>query len=226
MKIILYLCILLFLYPHFLSASEIRQALIIGNSGYSGNAELKNPVNDANLMTDTLKNHGFEVTVHLDADYRTMKNAIQKFSVELNENSIGLFYFAGHGMEINGRNYLIPVGANLDEANVEFESIDAARILKSFELANNGLNMLILDACRNNPYKKSDFRSLHSRGLVRIPAPKGTLILYATQPGNVAEDGIKDNGLFTDHLVRSININGLKIEDVFKQAAINVNKFE
>ncbi|QEP42480.1 PEGA domain-containing protein [Ectothiorhodospiraceae bacterium BW-2] len=206
------------------ATAQSRHALVIGNANYDGSAELKNPLNDARLMEKTLKQYGFKVSTHLNANRRTMKEAIQQFTRKLDQESIGLFYYAGHGLEVNGRNYLIPVGASIStEADVEFESIDAGRILKSFEVANNGLNMLILDACRNNPFSRG-FRSVETQGLAKMAAPKGSLILYATQPGNVASDGAEDNGLFTQNLVASINTPGLAIEEVFKQTAIEVNQ--
>jgi hypothetical protein len=204
-------------------SAQTRTALVIGNAAYA-DQPLKNPVNDARLMADTLKRQGFEVTTRLNANRRDMKEAIQSFIARLDKNSIGLFYFAGHGLEVKGRNYLVPVNASIaSEADVEFEAIDAGRVLGGFEVANNGLNMLILDACRNNPYSRG-FRGGDSRGLQPMRPASGSLVLYATEPGQVADDGAgAKNGLFTANLVKAINTPGLKIEDVFKHTAIEVH---
>jgi uncharacterized caspase-like protein len=152
-----------------------------------------------------------------------MIEAIRKFTSSLDEQSVGLFYFAGHGIEFGGDNYLIPVDANIvNEADVEFESINAGGVLSGLKQSNNGLNLVILDACWNNPYARS-FRSA-SRGLSRMQPASGSLILYATEPGNVASDGTGDNGVFTTHFVDAINQDGLSIEKVFKITARNVSK--
>jgi hypothetical protein len=152
-----------------------------------------------------------------------MIEAIRTFTGSLEEESVGLFYFAGHGIEFAGNHYLIPVDANIEsEADVEFESINAGRVLASLKQSNNGLNLVVLDACRNNPYVKS-FRS-SSRGLSRMQPVSGSLILYATEPSSVAADGDGDNGVFTKHLVDAINQHGNKIEEIFKITARNVNK--
>jgi formylglycine-generating enzyme required for sulfatase activity len=205
-------------------AAQNRTALVIGNSDYAVQP-LKNPVNDARLMAETLTRQGFDVTTRINVNRRGMKEAIQSFIAKLDNNSVGLFYFAGHGLEVQGRNYLVPINASIaSEADVEFEAIDAGRVLSGFEVANNGLNMLILDACRNNPYSRG-FRSGNSRGLQPMRPASGSLVLYATEPGEVADDGVgADNGLFTAKLVQAINTPGLKIEDVFKQTAIEVHQ--
>ena len=203
-------------------AKSERVALVIGNSDYT-KGQLKNPVNDATLMTRTLQSKGFRVTTLKNGTRRQMIEAIRDFTGNLEEDSVGLFYFAGHGIEIGGNNYLIPVDANIEiEADVEFESINAGRVLAGLKQSNNGLNLVVLDACRNNPYAKS-FRS-SSRGLSRMKPTSGSLILYATEPGSVAADGRGNNGVFTTHLVNAINQDGLSIEKVFKATARNVNK--
>ncbi|MFT5221235.1 MAG: putative caspase-like protein [Planctomycetota bacterium] len=204
------------------SAAQSRTALVIGNSNYPA-AGLKNPVNDARLMTQTLINKGFVVTTLLDAGKREMKESIRSFTRSLDEDSVGLFYFAGHGIEIDGNNYLIPVDAEIgSETDVEFEGVNAGRILSGLKRANNGLNLVVLDACRNNPYSRS-FRST-SRGLSRMQPASGSLILYATEPGSVAADGKGDNGVFTEHLVNAINRKGFSIEKVFKITARDVSR--
>jgi hypothetical protein len=206
-----------------LVAKQNRVALVIGNASYK-DAPLDNPRNDATDMANKLKKFGFEVEKLIDANERSMKRAINRFGKKLQQkNTVGLFYFAGHGVQVKGNNYLLPIGADINsEADVEFEAVNAARVLSQMSLADNGLNMLILDACRNNPYARS-FRS-STRGLARMEAPSGSLILYATSPGNVAADGTGRNGLFTEKLMKSMDKQGLKIEDVFKQTAIAVSQ--
>jgi uncharacterized caspase-like protein len=165
-----------------------RIALVIGNSAYE-DGRLKNPVNDAADIAQSLSNKGFDVTRILNADKRQLKDAINQFTGRINtRNTVGLFYFAGHGMEVNGQNYLIPVDADIQSGgDVEYEAVNAGRLLSGMREAGNGLNLVILDACRNNPYSRSS-RSA-TRGLTRMSPPSGSLVLYATEPGSIAEDG-------------------------------------
>ncbi len=129
-----------------------RKALVIGNAAYK-NYPLKNPVNDADAMATALRRNNFQVQLLKNTNLRKMKNAIRSFGRDLQKGDTGLFYFAGHGIQYNGSNYLIPVGAIIeDEADVEYEAFDAGRILSKMELAGNDVNIVILDACRNNPF--------------------------------------------------------------------------
>lgn len=200
-----------------------RIALVIGNSAYA-DAPLRNPVNDARLMSDTLRRLGFEVIVETDADQKTMKRAIQAFGEQLDASGpegIGLFYYAGHGVQSAGTNYLIPVNALIGrEADLEIEAVSADWVLTQMEFARNNLNIVVLDACRNNPFARS-FRSA-SRGLARMDAPSGSLLAYATAPGDVASDGEGANSPYTGALVRAMSTPGLKVEEAFKQVRINV----
>ncbi|MEN8190243.1 MAG: caspase family protein, partial [Thermodesulfobacteriota bacterium] len=199
-----------------------RVALVIGNGAY-GTSPLKNPVNDAVDMTRLLKSLDFEVIAKTDVNKKEMVEALNSFSSKLKKSKIGLFYFAGHGMQINGRNYLIPVRVEVaDEGDVEFEAVDAARIISKMKSAENMLNMVILDACRNNPFQRS-FRS-SSQGLARMDAPKGTIIAYATSPGAVAADGQGRNGVFTKHLLDAMAVSNLDIQNVFNEAGMAVMK--
>ena len=142
-----------------------------------------------------------------------MKKAIDSFGERIKSGGVGLFYFAGHGVQVDGRNYLVPVNADIETENdVEYESIDTGRVLAKMEDANNGMNIMILDACRNNPYASS-FRSI-SNGLATLNAPSGTFIAYATSPGNVAADGEGDNGIYTGYLIRHLNSKDLSIENL------------
>ncbi len=202
-----------------------RYALVIGNSHYGRDlGNLSNPVNDASDMARLLKKKDFNVIKLTNATKKEMAQGIRRFTKQLQQKqAVGLFFFAGHGVEVGGRNYLIPVKANIEtEAEVEFESIDSGRVMKGMELAGNNLNMIILDACRNNPYARS-FRSA-SRGLAKSNPPKGSLILYATSPGEVASDGAGRNGLFTQHLLKAIDTPNITVEKVFKKTANGVYK--
>jgi uncharacterized caspase-like protein len=144
-------------------------------------------------MAQTLKGLGFEVIARENIDYREMRRVIIEFGDRLQAGGVGLFYYAGHGVQVAGRNYLIPVGAQIkSESEVEVESIDVANVLARMETARNRLNIVVLDACRDNPFGRS-FRSA-TRGLASIDAPIGTMIAYATAPGRVAADGAGANG--------------------------------
>jgi TPR repeat protein len=199
-----------------------RVALVIGNSAYEHTSPLKNPVNDANLMADSLTEAGFEVTKILDADYRTIKKAMLEFGRSLrNSPEAGLFYFAGHGIQVRGKNYLVPVNAKIsDEDEVDLEAIDVNSFLRVMDSSSSAINIVVLDACRNNPFARS-FRSA-TRGLASVDAPKGTYVAYATAPGSVASDGRGKNSPYSVALAKAIKIRGLTIEQVFKHARRSV----
>ena len=197
-----------------------RYALVIGNSAYQ-TAPLTNPVNDAEDMSSTLINMGFTVILKKNADQRTMEDAIRSFGKQLRKGGVGLFYFAGHGMQVDGRNYLIPVDSKIEsESDVKYEAVDAGRVLGKMEDAENQLNIVILDACRNNPFSRN-FRSTET-GLARMDAPRGSLIAYATAPGEIAADGTERNGIFTKYLMKHMVVSNLPIELVLKQTRIDV----
>ncbi len=199
---------------------EKRIALVVGNGSYKS-APLRNTPNDAYDMAETLKNLGFEVIHKKNVGLREMEMAIREFGKRLRNGGIGLFYFAGHGIQLHGRNYLIPVNSKIEtESDVKYEAIDAGRILGKMEDAENDLNIIILDACRDNPFARS-FRS-QQKGLVRMDAPTGTIIAYATAPGMVAADGEGRNGIYTKHLLRKINFHDIPVEQMFKQVRIAV----
>ena len=194
--------------PFLHAATEQRTALVIGNSNYTS-GPLKNPANDAVDMSNTLEKLGFNVILKTNATKREMGKAVEDFDV-------GLFYYAGHGVQVNGVNYLIPVGVKInEETDVEYEAIDAGRILATMRNAKSRINIVILDACRDNPYARS-FRSA-TRGLAIIAnAPMGTIISYSTSPGDVALDGKGRNSPYTSSLLKYIKEPGLTIEQVFK----------
>jgi formylglycine-generating enzyme required for sulfatase activity len=195
--------------------NEKRVALVIGNSAYP-TSPLRNPVNDARAMARTLRGIGFEVLAHENLSQKEMRRAIIEFGDRLGGGGGGLFYFAGHGLQVSGKNYMIPTDAAIkSEREVEVESLDVASVLARMETAQNRLNIVILDACRDNPFGRS-FRS-SARGLASIDAPSGTLIAYATAPGKLARDGEGANGLYTGELLKAMRLPGLKVEDMFKR---------
>lgn len=204
-----------------LSSETKGQALVIGNSRYRHISPLANPANDATDISTALMRLGFEVTLAVDATHKAMEDEILKFGRNLRKGGVGLFYFAGHGVQVSGRNYLIPIDANVDsESDIKFEAVDAGRVLGKMEDAGNGINIIILDACRNNPFA-STFRS-GDRGLAKMEAPTGSILAYSTAPGSVAADGEGRNGLYTAKLLKFINQDGLSIEDCFKKVRIEV----
>ena len=197
-----------------------RFALVIGNGAYNS-APLKNTINDAEDMTKNLRQLGFKVILQKNVDQRKMEDAIRYFGKQLRDGGVGLFYFAGHGMQVNGRNYLIPIDARIEsESDIKYEAVDAGRVLGKMEDAGNQLNIVILDACRNNPFARS-FR-MEQKGLARMDAPTGSLIAYSTAPGEVAADGTEKNGIFTKHLIRHMKTPNLPIEQVLKRVRIDV----
>ena len=203
---------------------ERRLALVIGNSDYKS-APLRNPVNDARAVADALAGTGFAVTLIEDATSATMWRSIRTFGDRLRgAGSVGLFYYAGHGIQVRGRNFLIPVNADLQrEDEVEFQAIDANAILAKMDSAKNGLNLMILDACRNNPFARS-FRA-QSQGLAQMDAPSGTLVAFATSPGAIASDGAGGkNGVYTKHLLANLPRPGVPVELMFKQVRIAVSR--
>jgi tetratricopeptide (TPR) repeat protein len=197
-----------------------RFALVIGNGSYKF-SPLKNPLTDAKDMAQALASFGFEVICKTDLDQNEMKQAIRAFGERIRQGGTGLFYYAGHAVQVDGRNYLIPVGAEIShEHEVEYEAVDVGFLLSQMQEARNQLNIVILDACRNNPFSRK-FRSTNG-GLASINAPSGTLIAYATAPGSVASDGDGRNGLYTQELLKAIRQPALKIEDVFKRVRSGV----
>ena len=205
-----------------LSAAVERHALVIGNANYQS-SPLRNPLNDARDMAAALAGLGFRVHRLLNADARQMEQAIIDFSNRLNEGGVGLFYYAGHGVQARGRNYLIPLQANISsEIQLKHKTIDVGMVLDAMEYANNGVNIVILDACRDNPYGDS-FRT-NTRGLARMESPTGSLIAYATAPGDVAADGDGRNGLFTKHLLQAMQQPGRLVELTFKDVVKGVSR--
>jgi hypothetical protein len=220
--IVFILLIVLMLPLRSFSQSERRIALVIGNGDYE-HAPLKNPINDANDMAAALQNCDFKVMKIINADRRTMRRAIRKFGDEINKGAVGLFYYAGHGIQVDGENYLVPIGAKAyDEDEVKDECLMVSSVLRKMETAGNRLNIIILDACRDNPFGRS-FRS-EMRGLGKMDAPSGSILAYSTAPGSTAADGPDRNGLYTSKLLKHMLRPGLPIERIFKLVRIDVVK--
>lgn len=192
---------------------ERRVALVIGNGSYK-DSPLVNPVNDAQDIAATLRAMNFEVVLGVNLSQEQMELKIQNFGRMISGGGVGLFYYAGHGIQVNGANYLVPVDANITiEEEVKYKSVDAGFVLAQMESARNRLNIIILDACRNYPFARS-FRSTQ-QGLASIDAPSGTLIAYATAPGQVASDGTGRNGLYTQEFLKYVNQPDLSILQIF-----------
>ena len=202
--------------------SENRQALVIGNSEYQYAGRLRNPVNDARAIGSILKQLGFKVTTITNADQRKIERSIRNFGKQLKQNKgVGLFYFAGHGMQFDGENYLLPTDIDPStEEDVRYDAVPLGKLLAQMRAADNGMNVVVLDACRNNPFSRS-FRTFNP-GLAQINAAAGTFISFATAPGQIAADGEGSNGLFTSKLLNHLQTPGLKIEEVFKRTTADV----
>jgi hypothetical protein len=206
-------------------ADPRRVALVIGNGSYRFVAALANSRNDAKLIAATLKRDGFTLVgggPQFDLDKPQFDKAIQTFGTMIEGATVAVFYYAGHGLQIAGTNYLVPVGANpVREADSDFQLVDANHVLHQMRDADTKLNVLILDACRNNPFGGRGLRAVGS-GLAQMQAPSGTFISYATQPGNVAQDGTDGNGPYAKALSAALQQPGLELFQVFNQTGLKV----
>jgi len=199
--------------------SPTKRALVIGNSNYQ-EVPLRNPTNDANDITKTLEELGFWVTKKVNITQQEMEEAIRTFGGQIQRNDIVLFYFSGHGVQVNGINYLLPIGTEFhSEDEIKYNAVAAEMVLDKLEQGGSALNIIILDACRDNPFKR--FRSLQ-KGLAQMSSLVGTLIAYATALGTAAYDGEGNNSPYTKHLLRAMKNPGLKIEELLKQVRIAV----
>lgn len=206
--------------------ADKRVALVIGNSAYQNIPRLENPHNDAILMANALQGLGFTLVggaAQLDLDKAGLDAVIQKFGATLPGAEVGMFYYAGHGVQVRGSNFLVPVGANpTHEADVDFQMVDVGLVLRQMEGSGTRLNLVVLDACRNNPFGGRGLRSSDG-GLAQMRAPEGTLISFATQPGNVALDGEGDSP-FTKALAATIRKPGLDIFQTFNEVGLAVKR--
>ncbi|MCK5067789.1 MAG: caspase family protein [Bacteroidales bacterium] len=198
-----------------------RVALVMGNASYLS-GPLRNTVNDARAMAMALESSGFEVILKENVlSQNDMKKAVREFGMKLKTGGTALFYYSGHGMQVKGFNYLIPTQAVMNiEQEIEYEALDMGFVLAYMESAKSDVNIVILDACRNNPFARS-FRDT-KQGLSSMVAPTGTLIAYSTSPGSVASDGEQENGLYTRALLTHMQQPGVKLEDVFKGVRADV----
>lgn len=212
-----------FIYPALLTAQERRVALVIGNGDYQAATKLINPVNDAADIGEVLAGLGFDVEVRIDADLDTMEKAVLRFGNKLagSTDSVGFFYYAGHGVQSNGENYLIPVDARLSaESMLRIRAIPLQFVLDSIGEAGNKLNIIVLDACRDNPFSwaRSSARGLAVVGI----QPAASIVVYSTSAGKVAQDGTGRNGTFTEELLRHLPTPGLDIMEVLRRTGQDV----
>jgi uncharacterized caspase-like protein len=192
-------------------------ALVIGNATYP-KQPLKNPVNDATDIAAKLKRYGFNVILATDHTNRDIAKALKAFGKLLDSHEVGLFFFAGHGMQIDGHNYLLAIDTDMSsETDAEHSSLSLDKVLKVMEKSKASTKIIILDACRNNPWERRWHRSAATRGLASVYAPKGTIIGFATSPGEVADDGGGRNGTYTEALLQHIDQPDCTIETMFKQ---------
>jgi len=207
--------------------ADKRVALVVGNSAYKNIARLDNPANDAKLMANTLRRLGFTLIgngAQIDLDKAAFDNAAQNFGRQLQGADVGLFYYAGHGVQVSGANYLVPVNANpTREADVDFQMVDVNVVLRQMQGSGTKLNLVVLDACRNNPFVAGSMRAVN-RGLAQMYAPEGTLISYATQPGAVAQDGADGNSPYTKALAQTMGKPGLDIFQAFNEVGVVVKR--
>ncbi len=207
--------------------ADKRVALVIGNSAYQNVSPLPNPKSDATLMAATLGRLGFVLVgggAQIDLDKARFDAAVQNFGNQLIGADVALFYYAGHGIQVRGTNYLVPITANpVRETDVDFQMIDVSLVLRQMEGAGTKLNLVILDACRNNPFGGRGLRSSDG-GLAQIRAPEGTLLSYATQPGNVALDGDDGHSPYTKALVDTMQKPGLDVFQTFNQVGLTVKR--
>jgi uncharacterized caspase-like protein len=229
------LALVTMLFASFASANsgERRVALVIGNSTYK-TGPLKNPTNDAQAVAASLKRLGFDVTLRENTNFRELTDALRQFSTKAVDADVRLLFYAGHGVQAKGRNYLLPVNAEITaEEEIAAKSADLNDVLDRLGESKRGMSIVILDACRNNPFAGNDvvlpdgrrlkYRGTAPTGLARMDAPLGTFLAFSTAPGGVALDNPKEkNSLYTKHLLANIEVSGLPIEQVFKRVRTSV----
>ncbi|MFB0924522.1 MAG: caspase family protein, partial [Vicingaceae bacterium] len=206
---------------------EKRLALVIGNSNYDSIAKLSNPVNDAKLIAKTLESLNFDVILATNLDEDSFMQKIMEFDDIRDNYDVGFVYYAGHGIQIDGNNYLIPTNQNFDvEWKVKKYAIDVNDIMEFLTGSSDEVNILILDACRNNPWEGS-FRSIGSSnngGLAKITVPGGSLIAFSTEPGSVADDGEGLNSVYCTSLVENMKLTNTTLDQVFRNVRADVRE--
>lgn len=224
LRIVLTLCWLFATFAAVPVLAQERLALVMGNSEYGTVSPLDNPAHDARLIAETLQALDFKVTLLIDGNQTEMKRGISQFGRDLRkagQDAVGLFYYAGHGVQSFGTNYLLPVDVSLeDAADLDLMAVEAQSVLRQMYSARNKTNIMILDACRNNPF--TEIPEFNDNGLAEMQAPTGTFLAYATAPGGVALDGLEGNSPFTQALASKITTPGLRIEQMFKKVRIDV----
>ena len=213
--------------PQLVAQKQPKVALVIGNANYKEGGELANPVNDATDMAKALEKLGFEVTLLTNLKNKeAMQNAIDNFRGQLRQGGVGLFYYAGHGVQVQGKNYLIPIGESLDyEESTPHRTLSLNEVVDLMEGAKTQVNIIIIDACRNNPWYRRWYRATSSNGLAAVGnPPRGTIIAYATKQGSVAADGIgQRNSPFTSALLQYIQTPNLDVQIMFRRVSDSVN---
>lgn len=225
-KLTVYICAILLLFGLANVAwADSKLALVIGNANYANMPKLVNPANDAKLIASNLELVGFKVSLATDQTQAQMKSLIARFADDTAKSGSGVIsivYYAGHGVQIDGTNYLMPIDASASSAtDVVIGAVSASDLLKTLELGRAKVNVVVLDACRDNPFKNAT-RGL-SRGLARVDAPAGSIIAYSTAPGQVAQDGITANSPYAEALAKHIATPGLVLEEVFRKVRIDVS---
>jgi formylglycine-generating enzyme required for sulfatase activity len=221
-KLIFVLLMLVFFLNQSVAGAANRTALVIGNSSYSSITPLPNPVNDATDMTAALKKLGFEVILRTNANRSSIREAVRVFGDKIKKGGVGLFYYAGHGVQVEGTNYMIPVDVDIKRKyDIEDQGLKMNYVLGAMQDANNKLNIIILDACRDNPFRS--FRG-SSPGLARMDAPTGSIIAYATAPGGKAADGQGRNGTYTAQLLKHLGNPALSVQEMLNQTGLSVMK--
>ena len=207
--------------------NQRRKAVVIGMSDYGEGRRLDNTVHDADDMADVLTRLGFEVTLLKNNDLRSLKTNLINWYSSIKGNDMAIFYFAGHGMEVAGENYLVPIDAELNsQTDVEFNTLNVNQVLGNMDEERVGMKLLILDACRDNPFKRSWSRGSEEKGLAQMAAPKGTYIAFAASPGFTAQDGKNynlQNGVFTHFLKQEILKEGVSIDEIFNNVTGDVS---
>jgi hypothetical protein len=202
---------------------DVRVALIIGNAAYVHVPALANPTNDAKAMANIMRKLGFKVFDIFDGDKASMERAIEQMKDQLKgQQAVAMLYYAGHGLQLDWHNYMVPVNAKLNTAaDVPKQTIDIEKVITTFKASSTRMNIIVLDACRDNPFSEKS----SGKGLAQLDAPPGTYLAFATSPGNVAEDGDAEsgNGLFTHFLIKELQ-KPASIENVFKRVRLQVRQ--
>lgn len=224
-------CLLsVWLQPLWAAGGNAQVALVVGIGAYQNAPALPNPPNDARAVAEALKKLGFQVEMALDPSKTSLEQSIKRFGDKLQNAKAGLFFYAGHGLQVSGHNYLVPVDAKIDnERSLPFAAVDADLVLSQME-SSTPVSLIFLDACRDNPFSRSLARSMGTRsaavgrGLAQIAAGEGSLIVFATQPGNVAEDGDKNHSPFTEALLKNLNAPGLEVRQMLTRVRQQVKE--